>query len=154
MLTELGRNTFDVPGDYEVKVVMLSAKGKKIESNTAKCTLQRPKHGDKKWDLHWEALGNPMAQRLLRYKQTLPNQKAVDALVSLTKKTSPVTASLIHYSLGKAYFKATKSLVNQDQQLIGDARKLSVGHLAEALKFDDSNPHRKEVANNLIAKLS
>jgi hypothetical protein len=153
MLIELGRHTFNVPGNYEAQVVMFSSRGKKIESNTTRCVVKRPRHGNKGWDLHRRVLANPAVERLLRYKQTLPSLVQIGALDNLRNSATPETASLIQYAIGKACFRSAMRTAQMEKVVSDKLKSRAMRHLEKALKKGSLGHHRKKIAEALMLKL-
>jgi hypothetical protein len=153
LLIELGRHTFSIPGNYEAQVVMFSSKGKRVESNAARCAVKPPRHGNKAWDLYRKGLTNAAVERLLRYKQTLPSGRQIGALDNLSNYATPETASIIQYAIGKACFRsATRNA--QIEKAVGDKLKgRAMKHLEKALKKGGLGHHRKNVAEDIMSKL-
>jgi hypothetical protein len=151
LLRELGHATFSFPGAYEVQVVIRLPDGKIVRSNVARCKIKPPEHDRTAWEAARKALYKPSVQRLFRYKRTAPPEIDVKAMLAVAAHSSDVTASMIHYALGKTF--ARKMNRPGQERKKQTLRKSAAAQLERALKIGNLGVHRRAVTTELLSKL-
>lgn len=151
LLRELGHATFSLPGVYEVQAMIRMQSGRIVRSNVARCKIKPPEHGLAAWETARNALYKPSVQRLFRHKRTAPPENDVKALIDLAKRSSDVTASMIHYSLGKTFARTVNRPGKKRSK--DKLRKLAIGYLELALKEGSLGIHRRAVTRQWLSKL-
>jgi hypothetical protein len=151
LLRELGRATFSTPGTYVIQAMFRLRNKKVIRSNIVRCKVKHPRHGISIWEESKKVLSDPTVQRLLRYKRCSPSERHVKALVSLAKRSSESTASMIHYSLGKAFARSVSrpGKLRSKNKL----RERAIVHLEQALKEGSLTIHRRAATRRFLLKM-